>query len=351
MDLSTMTGTEAVQWIASVGTRVYTPDLAKGIDLGVTDTDLLVRFTRFARGWPEQVTPDDWHLTLAEAYGSSQPVGSKHAIEWARLISVVGTEIAREAFVSDDDEVDAAIIDAYVLHDVLLDNPDLSGTTARALRERGVPSTEWPQWAGIHESLAKGDFSYDEARELTDLGWSHGVIRFLTERDAVGRREWYNAPGYTLMAARAGFKSPSDLEAWRRAIQGKTKANITPEEVELIIKVREQVPTKTRLADYRLMGGVSPARVLELIDKGCTPDLARYIIETKYAKPNGYRTRREAEAMRVVDDAAALAAALQELFADEQARERMAANAQQLLQAGRGALERTMALIEPALPK
>ena len=60
---------------------------------------------------------------------------------------------------------------------------------------------------------------------------------------------------------------------------------------------------------------------------------------------------REAEAMRVVDDAAALAAALQELFADEQARERMAANAQQLLQAGRGALERTMALIEPALPK
>ena len=53
----------------------------------------------------------------------------------------------------------------------------------------------------------------------------------------------------------------------------------------------------------------------------------------------------------MVDDAAALAAALQELFTDEQARERMAANAQQLLQAGRGALERTMALIEPALPK
>ena len=60
---------------------------------------------------------------------------------------------------------------------------------------------------------------------------------------------------------------------------------------------------------------------------------------------------REAEAMRIVDDAAALAAALLELFADDVARERMAANAQHLLQAGRGALERTMALIEPALPK
>ena len=58
----------------------------------------------------------------------------------------------------------------------------------------------------------------------------------------------------------------------------------------------------------------------------------------------------EAEAMRVVDDAPALGTALLELFADEEARERMAANAQQLLQAGRGALERTMALIEPALP-
>ena len=54
--------------------------------------------------------------------------------------------------------------------------------------------------------------------------------------------------------------------------------------------------------------------------------------------------------MRVVDDANALGAALLELFADEDARERMAANAQQLLRAGRGALERTMALVEPALP-
>ncbi|RZA21440.1 MAG: 3-deoxy-D-manno-octulosonic acid transferase [Lysobacteraceae bacterium] len=60
---------------------------------------------------------------------------------------------------------------------------------------------------------------------------------------------------------------------------------------------------------------------------------------------------REAEAMRIVDDAAALGAALLELFADEVARERMAVNAQTLLQAGRGALERTIALIEPALSR
>ncbi|QIL19833.1 lipid IV(A) 3-deoxy-D-manno-octulosonic acid transferase [Thermomonas sp. HDW16] len=59
----------------------------------------------------------------------------------------------------------------------------------------------------------------------------------------------------------------------------------------------------------------------------------------------------EADAMRIVEDAPALAAALLELFTDEDVRERMAASAQQLLLAGRGALERTMALIEPALPR
>ena len=63
------------------------------------------------------------------------------------------------------------------------------------------------------------------------------------------------------------------------------------------------------------------------------------------------RRLREAEAMRIVEDAPALASALLELFADADARERMAANAQQLLQAGRGALERTVALIEPGLPR
>ena len=62
------------------------------------------------------------------------------------------------------------------------------------------------------------------------------------------------------------------------------------------------------------------------------------------------RRLREAEAMRVVDDAGALAAALVALFEDEAARARMARNAAQLLEDGRGALERTLALIAPMLP-
>ena len=61
------------------------------------------------------------------------------------------------------------------------------------------------------------------------------------------------------------------------------------------------------------------------------------------------RRLREAEAMRVVDDASALAVALKALFADESARLRLAANASQLLEEGRGALARTVTLIEPAL--
>ena len=61
------------------------------------------------------------------------------------------------------------------------------------------------------------------------------------------------------------------------------------------------------------------------------------------------RRLREAQAMQVVDDAAALADILQGLFADEPARRRMTANASQLLEDGRGALARTVTLIEPAL--
>ena len=61
------------------------------------------------------------------------------------------------------------------------------------------------------------------------------------------------------------------------------------------------------------------------------------------------RRLREAEAMRVVDDAGGLADALQALFADEPARLRLAANASRLLEDGRGALARTVTLIEPAL--
>ena len=61
------------------------------------------------------------------------------------------------------------------------------------------------------------------------------------------------------------------------------------------------------------------------------------------------RRLREAQAMRVVDDAKTLAVALRALFADEPARLRLAANASQLLEEGRGALARTVTLIEPAL--
>jgi len=60
---------------------------------------------------------------------------------------------------------------------------------------------------------------------------------------------------------------------------------------------------------------------------------------------------REAGAMRIVEDAGDLARTLQTLFSDEAARACMASNARNLLEAGRGALERTVALIEPALPR
>ncbi|MES2859281.1 MAG: lipid IV(A) 3-deoxy-D-manno-octulosonic acid transferase [Pseudomonadota bacterium] len=60
---------------------------------------------------------------------------------------------------------------------------------------------------------------------------------------------------------------------------------------------------------------------------------------------------REAEAMRIVEDAGALASNLEGLFADDAARTAMASNARTLLDQGRGALERTVALIEPALPR
>ena len=56
------------------------------------------------------------------------------------------------------------------------------------------------------------------------------------------------------------------------------------------------------------------------------------------------------EELRVVEDADGLAAALLALFDDAPRRARMAANAAQLLEDGRGALARTLALIEPMLP-
>ena len=60
---------------------------------------------------------------------------------------------------------------------------------------------------------------------------------------------------------------------------------------------------------------------------------------------------READAMRVVMDATELASSLEALFADAATRMRMSANALHLLEQGRGALERTITLIEPALPR
>lgn len=63
------------------------------------------------------------------------------------------------------------------------------------------------------------------------------------------------------------------------------------------------------------------------------------------------RRLREAGAMRIVEDADALASDLEMLFGDEATRASLATNARRLLDEGRGALERTVALIEPALPR
>ena len=62
------------------------------------------------------------------------------------------------------------------------------------------------------------------------------------------------------------------------------------------------------------------------------------------------RRLREARAMRIVADAEALGLALRELFDDEAARQALADHAARLLAEGRGALARTLDLIEPALP-
>ena len=60
---------------------------------------------------------------------------------------------------------------------------------------------------------------------------------------------------------------------------------------------------------------------------------------------------READAMQIVGDATELASSLQALFADPATRTHMSGNARRLLDQGRGALERTLALIEPAFPR
>ncbi len=63
------------------------------------------------------------------------------------------------------------------------------------------------------------------------------------------------------------------------------------------------------------------------------------------------RRLREAEAMQVVPAAAALGQAVQGLLDDPDQRRRMTDNAHRLLEEGRGALQRTVALIRPSLPE
>ncbi|HEY5850908.1 MAG TPA: lipid IV(A) 3-deoxy-D-manno-octulosonic acid transferase [Lysobacter sp.] len=58
----------------------------------------------------------------------------------------------------------------------------------------------------------------------------------------------------------------------------------------------------------------------------------------------------DAGAVRVVKDAEAVREALEELLGDPQARERMADAGRALVETGRGALARTMALLQPLLP-
>jgi len=62
------------------------------------------------------------------------------------------------------------------------------------------------------------------------------------------------------------------------------------------------------------------------------------------------RRLREAEALRLVPDAGLLGPAVLALLEDAPLRGRMAGNAQRLLEEGRGALRRTVDLIEPLLP-
>lgn len=61
------------------------------------------------------------------------------------------------------------------------------------------------------------------------------------------------------------------------------------------------------------------------------------------------RRMAEAGALRILADADGVADALLQLLDDEAARERMVAAGQQLVSSGRGALERTLALVEPHL--
>jgi 3-deoxy-D-manno-octulosonic-acid transferase len=58
---------------------------------------------------------------------------------------------------------------------------------------------------------------------------------------------------------------------------------------------------------------------------------------------------RQAKAVRIEDDASAVAMALETLLADPAARKAMGASARDLVEQGRGALRRTLALVRPIL--
>lgn len=297
MDLSTATGVEALRWY--VGSRMFgvAKDVLAGLDLGVTDTDLLARFTYFGRDWPQGVPVDSEALDLAEAYRTAQVLASRHRERWEALLADVGQEIAREAFTYDDEESLEAIQKARTLHQVLSDHRGLQKATALALRARGVPADEWGDWSGIDPHKADGSLTLEQARTLVDAGWQDGVIVFKSRYIPGEERIVTPDPERTLLASQAGYTGTREMSAWAEAIMGKRGRRVhydtTPELVDLLIEVRRQVPNKTRLADYRLLGAGHPSKVLALIQMGCTPDLARKIITEDYALPQGHRTRRE----------------------------------------------------------
>lgn len=94
----------------------------------------------------------------------------------------------------------------------------------------------------------------------------------------------------TLAASAVGFTGRHDIEAWRHEIRGKRRSQPSQEEIDLLIEVRRQVPTKSRLVHYRMLGGTTPRKVLNLIEMGCTPDLAKKIYDQSV--PPGERARR-----------------------------------------------------------
>lgn len=298
MDLANVSGVEGLRWYIN-HRRAFgvQADILTGLDLGVYDTDLLVRFIRFGRDWPQGVPVDDANLTLAEAFKTAQVLASRHLAWWRGLLAEVGPEIASEAFTSDDEQSMEAIQKAYTLHKVLGEHPGLEKATALALRARGVSPDAWGSWAGISPKKADGSLTLEQARALTDAGWEDGAIVFKSPYRPNEERILTPDPERTLAASQAGYSGAREMSAWAEAIMGKRGRRVhydtTPDLVDLLIEVRRQVPNKTRLADYRLLGGTHPQKVLSLIHLGCTPDMARQIITEDYALPQGYRTRRE----------------------------------------------------------